>query len=78
MNLSKFVRTKTGKYMMSIIFGLGLATLFKYVCKGRNCITYMAPQDINDEDTVKYNGSCYKVTTDAVTCDKNKKIYEIH
>ena len=43
-NLGKFVHTKTGKTIMSIILGLGFASLFRKVCKEYNCIQlYAAP-----------------------------------
>ena len=31
-------KDKYGKIIISIIWGLGLAALFRRVCKGRNCI----------------------------------------
>ena len=37
MYLSKFVSSDTGKYVMSILLGLGLSTLFRSVCKGKQC-----------------------------------------
>jgi len=43
MYLSKLFHTKTGKIVLSIILGLGLATLFRTVCKDKNCIVFKAP-----------------------------------
>jgi len=40
MHLSKLVHSQTGKYVMSVLLGLGLATLFRTVCKDKNCIIY--------------------------------------
>ena len=42
-NLGKFVHTQTGKYIMSILLGLGLASLFRTVCKGKDCLIFHAP-----------------------------------
>lgn len=72
MHLSKFVHSETGKIVMSILLGLGLATIFKRACKGRNCIVYKIPKDMNDDDIYKQDGKCYRVKSDAVTCDKSK------
>ena len=33
LHLSKFIHTPTGKLIMSIIFGFGLASFFRKVCK---------------------------------------------
>lgn len=75
MYLSKFFHTTTGKYMLSIILGFGLASLFKYVCKGKNCMIFKAPplEEINDK-VFKYDNKCYKFNPVAVRCDTRKKI----
>ena len=74
MHLGKFVHTETGKYMMSIIFGLGLASLFRVVCKDKNCIIYQAPplEEI-DGQIYKYNNKCYKYTAESTQCSTTKK-----
>ena len=55
MHLGKFVHTETGKYMMSILLGFGLASLFRTVCKGKNCIIFhAAPLDQIEEKIYKY------------------------
>jgi hypothetical protein len=76
MYLSKFVHTETGKYVMSILLGLGLATFFRQMCKGKNCLIYSAPplEEIDDQ-TYKYDERCYKMTKKAVSCDRKKQIF---
>ena len=37
MHLGKFVHSYTGKIIMSLILGIGLATLFRSACKGKQC-----------------------------------------
>jgi hypothetical protein len=78
MNLSKFVQTKTGRYVMSILLGFGLATLFRTVCKGKNCLVYNAPPlDEIENKTYKENNKCYTYKAEYQKCDKNKKTIEI-
>ena len=43
MNLRRLIYSDIGKYIISILLGLGLATLFRKVCKDRNCIVFKAP-----------------------------------
>ena len=43
MHLGKFVHTETGKYLMSILLGFGLASLFRTVCKDKQCLIFNAP-----------------------------------
>jgi len=74
MYLTKFVHLKSGKIIMSILLGFGLATLFREACKGKNCVLFRAPKLEDIEDKVfKQDGKCYKFTPENVTCDKNKK-----
>lgn len=75
MYLTKFVHSETGRYIMSILLGFGLATLFRQVCIGPNCTTYNAPpiQEIDDQ-TYKFDDSCYKLQKSAVKCDSTKEI----
>jgi hypothetical protein len=60
---------------MSILLGLGLASLFRTVCKDKDCIIFHAPplEEIKDK-IYKYDNKCYKYTTKSVVCDKTKKI----
>lgn len=75
MYLSKFLHTETGRYLMSIILGIGLATFFRDVCKGDNCKIIKAPplEEIDDK-IYKFNDKCYKIQRNAVKCDKSKTI----
>ena len=76
MYLSKFVHTETGKYLMSILLGIGLATLFRQICEGKNCIIYNAPpiKEI-DNQIYKFDDKCYKITKNVVKCDSKKDTF---
>lgn len=72
MNLLKFINSESGIIIISIIWGLGFACLFKKVCNGRDCIEYKAP-DINyvKNNIWKFNNKCYKYETENVKCSQN-------
>jgi len=71
----KFVHTKTGKYIMSILLGFGLASLFRTVCKDKECVIFHAPPLEETKNKVYKHGSkCYKYVPTATKCDSNKKI----
>ena len=74
MHFSKLLHTSTGRYMLSIILGLGLATLFRATCKGKNCVVYNAPplEEIEGK-TFKFDGKCYKYEPTAVSCQTDKE-----
>lgn len=76
-HLSKFIHSHTGKLLMSALLGFGLATLFRKVCVGKNCVIYNAPplEKVKDK-TFKYDNKCYKYSQENVKCDSSKKIIE--
>jgi len=78
MYLDKFVHSSTGKTMMSILLGLGLATFFRSVCKGKRCQIIASPpiEEIEDQ-TYKFDGKCYKMEKNAVKCNSTKNIVKI-
>jgi hypothetical protein len=78
MNLSKMVHTKTGKIVASVLLGFGFATLFRTICKGKNCIVFEAPPlDEIDNQIYKYDDKCYSFHASPVKCDPKKKSVEI-
>lgn len=75
LNLGKFVHTERGRYLMSILLGFGLASLFRAVCKGDNCkVFYAAPiEDIKDK-IYKDGNKCVKYNPITTKCSTDKKV----
>jgi len=76
-HLEKFVHTERGKIIMSIILGFGLASLFRTICKEKDCIVFNAAplEDFQNKIYKKPDGNkCYKYVPIATTCNSNKKI----
>jgi len=70
----KFFNSETGKNLMSIILGLGLATLFRESCKSRGCMVYQSPPlDELTSKVYKHDGKCYKFKEESTNCDPKKK-----
>ena len=74
MNLLNKMKTPSGKIIMSILLGIGLATLFRSVCDDESCTTYVAvkPENIKDK-IIKNNNQCYKYSLETTTCKTNGK-----
>jgi hypothetical protein len=73
-NLGKFLHTESGKIVMSILLGLGLASLFRTVCKENNCLVFHAPPLDEFKDKIyKTNGKCVKYIPIATKCSLNAK-----
>jgi len=74
MHLSKFLHTSSGRILMSIILGFGLASLFRTVCKDKNCLIFQAPPlDEIDGKIYKYQDKCYKYNSVSTKCNPTKE-----
>ena len=78
MFMKRFTDTLFGRILISILLGLGLATLFRKVCKDRKCMIFRAPDISNIKDKIfKYNDKCYQYTEKSQSCKThNKKIVD--
>ena len=75
MNLKRLIYSDVGRIVISIILGLGLATLFRKVCKERDCLVFHAPKlDKIKNQVFKFKDKCYKFEEEIENCDDNKKI----
>ena len=65
-------KSESGKIIISIILGFGLASLFQKVCKDRKCIVYKAP-NMNKitQNTYGVDGECMKFVAEPSRCNKN-------
>ena len=78
MFMKRFTDSLFGRILISILLGLGLATLFRKVCKDRKCMVFKAPDISNIKDKIfKYNDKCYQYTEKSQSCKTpNKKIVD--
>jgi hypothetical protein len=75
MYLRRLIYSEVGKYIMSILLGLGLATLFRKVCNDRSCLVFHAPHINKIKGQIfDFDGKCYTFEEKAERCDQNKKI----
>jgi hypothetical protein len=59
---------------MSIILGLGFATLFRKVCTEKNCLMFNGPIISDLEGKIyKHGDKCYKYSSNTDKCDSTKK-----
>jgi hypothetical protein len=78
MNFKRLLTTPLGKILLSIILGLGLASLFRKVCTEKNCIHFKgaAVKDV-DGKIYMHDDKCYKYTATSVKCNPKNKIVDI-
>lgn len=72
LRLEKFFNSDTGRLLLSIMLGLGVAGLFKMSCDNRSCIVYKAPEFKQEKKIIKYNDKCYAVHEKMINCAESK------
>ena len=74
MNFKRLLNTPLGKIFISIILGIGLATLFRKSCSTKDCIEFKGPKldDIKDK-VFKYENNCYTFKPNPTKCSSEKK-----
>jgi hypothetical protein len=78
-NLKRLLNTELGKFLISIILGIGLATLFRKTCKDKQCIMFNGPV-ISEVDgkTYQFGEVCYKYNLKPHTCDPNLQTVDLN
>jgi len=78
MNFVRLLNSKTGQMLISIILGLGLASLFRKVCSDGTCLQFNGPV-ISEVDgkTYRFGEYCYKYDLFPVQCDSTRKTVEM-
>tara|TARA_B100001057_G_scaffold349524_1_gene350966 strand:- start:1338 stop:1574 length:237 start_codon:yes stop_codon:yes gene_type:complete len=75
MYVRRILNSDFGIIFISIMLGLGVASLFRKTCKDRKCLVFRAtPMKKIKNQIFKFNDKCYTFEETATTCDKNKKI----
>lgn len=69
MNLQYVLNHPVGRIIISVLLGLGLASLFRKVCSGSSCMIMQSPNIAELEKYYyKMDDDCYKYTPVATKC----------
>lgn len=70
--LEDILNSHMGQILISVILGLGLATVFKKVCTGQNCIVVQSP-DIKEINKFYYkiDADCFKYSPYVTECQED-------
>ena len=73
--VKRLIYTDNGQMFISILLGLGLASIFRTACNKRGCIIFRHA-DIADIDgqTYKTGNKCYRYDMHQEKCNIDKKI----
>jgi len=73
-NILNVMHTQSGQYVISIILGIGLSTLFRKACENRDCIVFRAPPlETLEKNTYRHNNKCYNFKEMAMKCGSAPK-----
>lgn len=71
------MHTNGGKFAISFLLGLGLASLFRKVCSDRTCMVFRPPPfDEVVKNTYLHDGKCFNFKDRPVACDKASRIID--
>jgi hypothetical protein len=78
-NIDRLLNTPLGKFFISVILGLGLATLFRKTCTDETCMVFNGPviSEI-DGKTYQFGEMCYKYKLFPAKCDPIRKTIEMN
>ena len=73
MKLHAFIHSSASRVIFGIIMGLGLSSLFRKTCHGRNCTVFKAPDMAETKKfTFKYDGKCFAYKINSTKCDDSR------
>jgi hypothetical protein len=76
MNIHRLLYGEYSKFIISVILGFGLATLFRFSCDSIDCVKFVGPPpSILKSKVFKYEDGCMNLKHKPVKCnDKLKKV----
>lgn len=71
------MHTKFGTYLISVILGIGLSSIFRKTCDDKDCLEFKGPHhDDIVENIYKHNKKCFKYNSSTISC--NSKHTQVH
>lgn len=73
-NILGSMHTTFGKYLVSIILGIGLSSMFRKTCDNAGCLAFKGPhhRDIS-ENIYRHNKDCYTFEAHSISCNTKEK-----
>jgi hypothetical protein len=73
-NVLNAMKSDFGKYMISIIIGIGFASLFRKACGDDKCYIFKGPSiDKIHNNIYSHDNKCYKFNEKSISCNTASK-----
>tara|TARA_B100000035_G_scaffold256755_1_gene226706 strand:- start:126 stop:389 length:264 start_codon:yes stop_codon:yes gene_type:complete len=73
--VSRLFYSQPGKIFLSILLGLGIASLFRKICTSKNCYNFIGPEQKDLKNKIfsfdSNNDKCFKINEQISDCNKN-------
>jgi hypothetical protein len=75
--VKNLLHTSMGKIILSVLLGLGFATLFRQICNSKDCYKFIGPKHNELRDKIFASDSektkCYSLVEENITCGSKSK-----
>ena len=69
---NKFLKNEYTKIILGLLWGFGLACVFRTACNGRKCMIYKAPKAKDVVNNIYgFDEKCFKYKTETVPCTED-------
>ena len=80
--VKNLLHTNIGKIILSVLLGLGLATLFRQICNSKDCYKFIGPKHNELRDKIFASDSektkCYSLVEENITCGSKSKTLDYY
>lgn len=66
--MSKLLNTDLGRNIISVLLGLGFASMFRKVCTNNTCLVIKGPKTVEMNKYYKIDNKCYKYNPYPINC----------
>ena len=67
--IDNVMKSESGSIIISVLLGLGLASIFRKVCKDGKCVVIKGPKIAETNQNIyKIDDDCYKYNTRSTKC----------
>jgi hypothetical protein len=65
-------KNNTSKIILGLLWGFGLAVIFRYACLGKKCVIYKSPVPASIKNNIySFDEKCYKYKQVSTKCTEN-------